>query len=122
MNSRKFVKMVPLTYATMALLLSGCGKSFYKTTLTPEEKSLICGYSDLSEREECLDESDEQIEWCKEALGQEKDCWNTLLGDQAKFVKHYGVTDKAYFSYLHDPLKLRSLINRITSDQAKKKP
>lgn len=99
------------------LHLAGCAPSLYKTHLTHEQRSVICGYSDLSENEECLRESDQQIEWCKEALGQERDCWNTLLGDLSKEIKHYAISDTDYIAYLHDPLKLRPLIHRIQSDR-----
>lgn len=100
----------------LAFALSGCAPSFYQTRLTAEDRAIVCNYSEPSERDNCLVEADSQIEWCKEALGQERDCWNTLLGDAAHLHAQYPVKDAEYFSYLHDPQKLKPLIARIRHD------
>ena len=96
--------------------LIGCAPSLYKTKLQPEERAVICGYSVPWERSECLDEADQQIEWCKEALGQEHDCWNTLLGDYSAYRGAYPVSDSQYFEILHDPIKVRPLLDRMRHD------
>ena len=102
--------------------LPACAPSLYQTHLAPEERAMICGYSEPSERENCLAEADAQIEWCKEALGQEQDCWNTLLGDLAHKIRRHPVSNVDYFAYLHDPLKLRSLISSLRAQPLKSPP
>lgn len=91
----------------------GCATSFYKTNLSSEQRSLICSYSVPWERQECLDEANEQIEWCKEALGQEDDCWNTLLGEYSRYRKEFPVDDAHYFAILHDPSKIAPLLAEL---------
>ncbi|MEN9682034.1 MAG: hypothetical protein RLZZ627_1927 [Pseudomonadota bacterium] len=109
-HSRPVSLWVPII---VFLSLSGCGKSFYKTQLTAEQKNQICDYSVPWDRQECLAQADEQIEWCKEALGQEDDCWNTLLGDYSRYRKDLLVTDAQYFEILHDPVKISPLLEKI---------
>lgn len=92
---------------------SGCAKSFFRTELSAEQKSLICSYSVPWDREECLSQADQQIEWCKEALGQEDDCWNTLLGDYSRYRKEFPTTDDQYFAILHDPVKIGPMLQRL---------
>ena len=95
------------------LILNGCGTSFYKTQLTAEQKRLICDYNVPWDRQECLVQADQQIEWCKEALGQEDDCWNTLLGDYSRYRRDSPVTDAQYFEILHDPEKVAPLLQKL---------
>lgn len=95
------------------IIFSGCGKSLYKTQLTAEQKLLICDYSVPWDRQECLTQADQQIEWCKEALGQEDDCWNTLLGDYSRYRKELVVSDAQYFEILHHPEKVSPLLQKI---------
>jgi hypothetical protein len=102
-----------LVFFTFCGLQLGCGKVFYQTRLQPEQQAVICGYSVPWERQECLEEANEQIEWCKEALSQEDDCWNTLLGDASRFRKEYPVNDQTYFQFLKDPVSIKPLLDRI---------
>lgn len=77
-NSRLFRVLFRLGVLSTWILVIGCAKTFYSTELSSEQKALICGYNVPWDRQECLDQANQQIEWCKEALGQEDDCWNTL--------------------------------------------
>ena len=97
------------------VLTSGCAKSLYKTELSTDQKAAICGYSVPWDRQECLDDANQQIEWCKEALGQEDDCWNTLLGDYSRYREETHVSDSQYFEILRDPLKIRPVLQRLKS-------
>ena len=97
----------------VSLILNGCGKSFYKTQMTAEQKRLICDYSVPWDRQECLVQADQQNEWCKEALGQEDDCWNTLLGDYSRYRKDFPISDAQYFEILHEPEKISPLLQKI---------
>jgi len=97
------------------ITISGCGTSFYKTQLTAEQKRLICDYNVPWDRQECLLQADQQIEWCKEALGQEDDCWNTLLGDYSRYRKDSPITDAQYFEVLHDPVKVSPILQKLKS-------
>lgn len=96
-------------------LFSGCATTFYKTELNAEQKAVLCDYSVPWDRQECLDQANQQLEWCKEALGQEDDCWNTLLGDYARYRQSYNVSDSQYFEFLHDPIKIKPLLTKIKS-------
>jgi hypothetical protein len=115
-NSCTLLFRIILILMVMFSVLVGCAPSLYKTKLQPEERAIICGYSVPWERSECLDEADQQIEWCKEALGQEHDCWNTLLGDYSAYRGAYPVPDSQYFEILHDPTKVKPLLDRIKHD------
>ena len=108
--------LLPFATLITVALCSGCGASFYKTQLSADQKAVICGYGVPWDREECLEQANQQIEWCKEALGQEDDCWNTLLGDFSRYRRSYRVTDAQYFEYLHDPLTIKPLMAKIKSD------
>ena len=110
-STLRSLTQVPLIL--IGVLTSGCAKSFYKTELSAEQKSSICSYSVPWDRQECLDQANQQIEWCKEALGQEDDCWNTLLGDYSRYRKDTPVTDAQYFEILHDPGKISPILQRL---------
>lgn len=105
--------LVCLVLLSSWLLLNGCSKSLYKTELTTDQKSLICSYSVPWDRQECLDQANAQIDWCKEALGQEDDCWNTLLGDYSRYRRASPVSDAQYFEILHDPAKISPLLQKL---------
>ncbi|MEY2696059.1 MAG: hypothetical protein RL333_197 [Pseudomonadota bacterium] len=115
MGSSFFRSMAHWALIVAWVFTTGCAKSFYKTELSTEQKAAICGYSVPWDRQECLDDANQQIEWCKEALGQEDDCWNTLLGDYSRYRAGAHVTDSQYFEILHDPVKIRPVLQRLKS-------
>lgn len=103
-------------FVVLVSQVSGCAKSLYKVQLTEEERAVICAYSVPWERDECLDEANEQIAWCEEALNQEHDCWNTLLGDYSRYRSAYPISDNEYFAILHAPAKIKPLLDRMRRD------
>ncbi|MEY4684435.1 MAG: hypothetical protein RLZ25_894 [Pseudomonadota bacterium] len=112
-NSRLFRVLFRLGVLSTWILVIGCAKTFYSTELSSEQKALICGYNVPWDRQECLDQANQQIEWCKEALGQEDDCWNTLLGDYSRYRKESQVSDTQYFEILHDPGKIGPVLQKL---------
>jgi hypothetical protein len=116
MSFRSYSSLLRILFISQITLLVGCGKVFYTTQLSEQQKASICASSVSWDRQECLLEANEQMEWCKEQIGQEDDCWNTLLGDYSRFRHELQVTDHDYFEILKDPVKVRPLVEQLRSN------